>query len=111
MLQGWTSYAVIVSVAPLELAAAAARAGIVAAGGAHFFVAQDLHHLGRLPSVLQQCRHDPHGTVDMGEKRLVPGAKVIQTRLAVRRLDKSVFRAFPITGETHMALAAIARQG
>jgi hypothetical protein len=104
------------SVAALEFAPAAARARIVATY-AHrwrlqsgFFGEKCLHHLGWSAISTQQFGHDLHWPVHMVEESLVSGAEVVQTRVAVGRLDEPVLRAFAVTRKAHVTLAAIAGQ-
>ena len=97
-----------------ELASASARTWIVAASGllAIFTVAlrQQTHDgCWRLARV-EQFGHHLHVRIDRFEKMLVTRAKIVQSRLALWRLDESVFRAFTIASEADLALAAKVRQ-
>ena len=77
----------------------------------HLFQRQDVHHLIGVTTPAQQFCHQAHWVVYVIEEQLVSGAQVVQPRLAIRRVDEAVARAFPITGEQHFALAAVLGQG
>ena len=98
-----------VAVAGLELAAAAARAGLVAAprGVLH---GVDAHDLGRRPVRAQERLHVAHGSGDVPEEGLVAGAQVVQPGLAVGVVVEAVLGAAAVAGEAHVALPAEARQ-
>ena len=68
----------------LELAPAAAGAGIVAldAGKGAF---QNRHHLPRLVATPEQAGHDLHGEIHVVEERFEPGAQIVQAGIAIRR--------------------------
>src|SRR5271165_3535214 len=84
--------------AVFELASAAARTWIVAANGSlpRFRVAlhQQAHDLRGRSARVQQLGHRLHVRVDGFEKIFVSCAKIVQPRLAVRRVDESILRAF-----------------
>ena len=47
----------------------------------------------------------------MGEERFVARTQVIQPRLTIGCLDEAVLGTLAVTGEAHLALAAVAWQG
>src|SRR5579864_4124605 len=54
------------------------------------FCCQSWHDIGSFSPLTQQVSHDFHGPVDMLEKCLVPGAKIVETGLALRSVDKTI---------------------
>ena len=97
-----------------ELASAAARTRIVATNGllavSPVALRQQIHDgCWRLARV-EQFGHHLHVRIDGFEKMFVSRAKIVQSRLAVWRLDESIFRAFTIASEADLALAAKVRQ-
>ena len=89
-----------------ELTAVTARAGSVPLDAREGSI-QNLHHLARLAAAPDQPGHQLHGEVHMMKEFLEADAQIIQTRLAVRRLNKAVFGTFAMTGEAHVALLAV----
>ena len=59
---------------------------------------------------VKQLNHRLHVRIDGFEEVFVCRAKVVQSRLAVRRVDESIFWAFTIAREADLAFAAIVRQ-
>ncbi len=101
--------------AMFKLASAAARTWIVATNIslACFLVAlrEQAHDLRGGSARFEQLGHRLHVRIDGFEKVLVNRAKIVQSRLAVRRVDESIFRAFTMAGEADFAFAAIVWQG
>mgnify|MGYP003573332050 CR=1 FL=1 len=58
-----------------------------------------------------QPGHDLHRKIDMVKKLFETGAQIVETRFAIRRDQEAVLRAFAVTGKTHIAFPAGARQG
>ena len=97
--------------AVFELASAAARTRIVATNGSltYFPVSlqQQAHDLCGRSMRVELIDHRLHVTVDGFEKMLVSRAKIVQSRLTVRRVDETILRAFTMAGETNIAFPAI----
>ncbi len=68
------------------------------------------HHLSRSAIAPQQLGHDAHQLIDVCKERFVACTQIIQPWLTIRRLDEAVLGTLAVTGETHLALAAVARQ-
>jgi hypothetical protein len=100
--------------AVFEFASAAARTRIVATNGplTYFPVSlrQQVHDLRGCSARVEQMDHRLHVRIDCFEKLFVSRAKIVQPRLAIRRIDESIFRAFTMTGEANLAFAAITWQ-
>ena len=64
------------------------------------FLVEDCHHLVRVASLAEQLCHHPHRSIDMREEGLVPGAQVVQARLAVRRRDEAILGTLTVTRES-----------
>lgn len=67
------------------------------------------HHVRRRTFVPKFVRHETHVRIDVLEEELVPRAKIIQSRFAVRRPKEAMFRALPVAGEPHFAVSAVTR--
>ena len=97
--------------AVFELASAAARTRIVATNGSltYFPVSlqQQAHDLCGRSMRVEQFDHRLHVRVDGFEKMFVSRAKIVQSRLTVRRVDETILRAFTMAGETNIAFPAI----
>src|SRR5690606_18325618 len=94
----------------LVLAPAAAGARVVAPGrGPDLSVAptHKLHHKGGRLAPPPERDHFLHIRVDMIKEVPVPLAEVVETRLAVRRLDEPVFRTAAVAHEADLALEAV----
>ena len=65
----------------LELATAAAGAGIVALDAGKGAL-QNLHHLLCFATAPEQAGHDLHGEIDVVEERFEPGAQVVQAAVS-----------------------------
>jgi len=70
----------------------------------------DLHYFRRCPAALKKPGHNLQGSVYVPEESLVSGAQVIQSRLAIGSFHKPILRALAVTGEAHLATAAISGQ-
>ena len=97
-----------------ELPSAAARTRIVATSGplTCFTVAlhEQAHDLCGSSARVEQLDHRLHVWIDGFEKMFVSRAKIVQPRLAVGRVDESIFRAFTVAGEANLTFAAIVWQ-
>ncbi len=76
----------------------------------HFFHSQQVHDLVGITPAPKQISHHAHRPVDMVEEQLVASAQVVQPWLTVRRMNKAVARTLAITGEQHLAIAAVLGQ-
>src|SRR5258705_5409614 len=97
----------------LELASAAARAGIVTACARNPLRPLSLengHRFVGIAATAHKLGHQLHRMINMLEESFVAGAQIIETRLAIGSLDKPVLWTFAVAGKTHVALAAITRQ-
>lgn len=99
--------------AQLNLLAAAAGAGIIAACPGQsllevflVFHRQQGHDFSRGAALAQQRGHDLHRPVDVVEERFVPGAEIVQPWLAVWGVVEAVFGAAAVAGKTHLTGAA-----
>ena len=96
---------------------AATGTGVVAPGfgkGTRQFIiaARHLQHdIGRGAPLCQFAGHEVHRRADMIKKGAIAGAKIIQTALAGRRLNKAVLGTAAIADKAHFAVAAVLRQG
>jgi hypothetical protein len=103
-------------VAVLEFLTAAAGTGIVSSGlrvcflQFLFLCLQQKHNFGRRSISTQQIRHQSHRTIYVVEKRLVAVTQIVQTRLAVRRLNKPVLWTTTVAHESHITFAAETRK-
>lgn len=76
----------------------------------HLFHRQQVHDLIRVAPAAQQVGHQLHRVVDVVEEQLVSGAQVVQSWLAIGRVDEAVAWAFAITGEQHFTITAVLGQ-
>src|SRR5580704_18987076 len=82
-------------------------------GPVHAFLTlrcQSWHYIGSFQPLTQQVSHHFHGAVDVLKKCLVPGAKIVETGLAIRSADKTIARALPVASKSNFAFTAITRQ-
>ena len=70
---------------------------------------EQTHDVRGRPARLEQLDHRLHTGIDGFEEVFVSHAKIVQSRLAVRRVDESIFWAFTVASEADLALAAIVR--
>ena len=100
-----------VFMAVFELTSAAARTRIVATNGSltclPISFPQQVHDSRGRSARLEQLDHRLHVRVDGSEKMFITRAKIVQSRLTVRRVDETIFRAFTMAGETNIAFPAI----
>src|ERR1700678_3395739 len=98
-----------------ELASAAARTRIVTTNGSPCYfpvsLRQQVHDLSGRSVCIEQLDHCLHVRIDGFEKVLVSRAKVVQSRLALRRINEWIFRAFTMASEADLASAVIVWQG
>ena len=97
------------AVAVLPLAAAPARAGVVAAA-LRVACGVGVHDFGGGAILGEQLGHRPHRLVHVMKEALVGGAEVVEPRFAVGGGGEAVFGAPAVAGETDVAFAAIARE-
>lgn len=69
------------------------------------------HDFRGSPPTLQQIRHESHVRINVMEEPFVSRAEIIQSGLAVRGFEKTMFRALAIASEAHLATPAVVRQG
>ena len=97
--------------AVFELTSAAARTRIVATNGSLTCFPdsfpQQAHDFRGRSARLEQLDHRLHVRVDGFEKMFITRAKIVQSRLTVRRVDETILRAFTMAGETNIAFPAI----
>jgi hypothetical protein len=100
-------------VAVFELASAAARTRIIAANRqlANFPLLhrEQTHDVCGRTARLEQFNHRLHVGIDGFEEVFVSPAKIVQSRLAVRRVDESIFWAFTVASEADLTFTAIVR--
>jgi len=100
-------------VAVFELASAATRTRIVAPNRqpANFPILgrDQIHDVCGRPARLKQLGHRLHVGIDGFEKVFVSPTKIVQSRLAVRRVDETIFWAFAVASEADLAFSAIVR--
>ena len=70
-----------------------------------------LHDVGGILSTAQQVRHDFHGAPDVPEEGLISGTEIVQAGFALGRELETISGTLPITGESYVALPAIAGKG
>lgn len=68
------------------------------------------HDLRGSAAHAEEGGHRAHRRIDVREEFLVAGAEIIQPRFAARGAQKAVLGALAVTGESHRALATVARQ-
>ena len=93
----------------LELAAAAAGAGIIAI---HIRKSpfENAHHLLRFAPAPDQPGHELHREIDVMKEQLETGTEVVQARLTIRRFDKPILGTFAVAGKAHAAFPAVSRE-
>lgn len=93
------------------LQAAAARTGIISAGLVNhlrdFAIFYEVHNISRSLAHPKFMGHKTHGPVYVPEELSVARTEIIQPRLAVWRLDKTILGAFAVAGESDLTFAAI----
>ena len=100
-------------VAVFELASAATRTGIVAPNrqptNFPLLSSKQTHDVCGRAARLEQLGHRLHVGVDGFEKMFVSPTKIVQSGLAVRGVDETIFWAFTMASEADLAFSAIAR--
>jgi len=105
------------TMALLELEPASAGTGIVTTWLCEHFYRFSFvryrvtHDICRRSTASQLVGHEPHRAVDVPEECPITVTEIVETQLAVRRFDKSVFGAFTITDESHLTPSAVFGQG
>ena len=94
-----------VPAAVFKLLPASTGAGIIALrrllGGEVGLLGHDAHDVGGWTSGAEQLTHDVHAGFHVIENALVGGAKVVESRFAIRCFHKAVFGAFAMAGKAH----------
>ena len=95
--------------APIELAATAAGAGIVTVNPCKGLI-KNGHYLLCFMVAPDQASHEFHRKINMVEEQLETGTQVIKPRIAVGGHEEAVLRALAVAGKAHVAFAAEIRQ-
>ena len=64
------------------------------------------HHVRGRASCLEFFRHEAHVRVNMVEEVFVPFTQIIQSRLAIRSIEKTMFGTLSMARKAHRALTA-----
>ena len=76
-----------------------------------FAIREEGHDFCGCAAGVEKGGHLLHVGINVGEEAFVRGAEIVETVLAVGRLDETVFWAFAVAGKTHVALAAVFGKG
>ena len=75
-----------------------------------FLSFQDNHNFCRSSILTKKIAHDFHRMIDMVEEGLIASTEVVQTRLTIWRLDKTILRTTTMAGKSHVAIETVLRE-